>query len=189
MDYIDKFQKHLCNEGTGHNTARGYISDLKNFAQYLKESTSDDFIPGNITPMDIADYRSYLRNMLNRKPATINRAISSIRMFCEWAIDQELLGINPARKVKGVKKVKQSPQSLNRNQQNKLFQELEKDKELRRPPKTIYRDSSIIYVLIFCVLRVSEICNIRMADINTLAIYGRASIEQLQSVVDRVRIN
>jgi len=166
MDYIDQFQKHLYNEGTSYNTVRGYISDLKNFAQYLKESTSDDFAPGNIIPMDIADYRSYLQNVKNRKPATINRAVSSIRMFCEWAIDQDMLGRNPARKIKGVRKVKQAPQSLSRNQQYKLFRELEKDKELKRPPKTIYRDSSIIYVLLFCGLRVSELCNIRMADLS-----------------------
>jgi integrase/recombinase XerC len=166
MSVIDMFKAHLKDGGLSLNTVDSYIYDLNTFAHYFTESTGDDFEPQNITPMDIAEYRSYLQNVKGRKPATVNRALSSIRRFCEWAADQDLAaGGNPARNIQSVRRAKHAPQWLNRREQFALLREVEKPLRMVPQPKHALRDVAMIRVLLFCGLRASELCGLRICDI------------------------
>lgn len=160
------FKVYLNAAGLSRNTIDSYIYDLNIFADYFMESTDDDFEPQNITPMDIAEYRSYLQNIKKRRPATINRALSSIRRFCEWAADQGLAaGGNPARNIQSVRRTKDAPKWLNRKEQFALLREVEKPLRMIPQPKHALRNLAIVRVLMFCGLRASELCGLRICDI------------------------
>ena len=53
---------------------------------------------------------------LERKPATINRKLASLRIFFDWLVAREVMASNPASTVKGVEQDSQPPKALSAEQ-------------------------------------------------------------------------
>ena len=112
-DPIKAFERALQNrpEGISPYTIRGYISDLKKFAEWFKLSTGEQMGLDNVTPVDVRDYKEHLQTVKKYKPATINRRLASLRAFFTWAIEDGLVEENPVR-VRNIEEPQTAPRSL-----------------------------------------------------------------------------
>ena len=159
-DPIKAFERALQNrpEGISPYTIRGYISDLKKFAEWFKLSTGEQMGLDNVTPVDVRDYKEHLQTVKKYKPSTINRRLASLRAFFTWAIEDGLVEENPVR-VRNVEEPQTAPRSLDEKTYHRLLREVQKHGNKR--------DVAIIQVLRHTGLRVGELCSLTLSDIET----------------------
>src|SRR5260221_448712 len=78
-------------------TIRSYLADLSLFAAWCEAHWAEGvevgplFSPMNVVTPTITQYRAYLQTVARLQPATINRALISIRRYLDWAVDAELI--------------------------------------------------------------------------------------------------
>ena len=102
MDYFKSFKSYLLYEKrASSHTAVSYLTDLKQFADYLTEY--DVEFPEEV---EITHVRSWLTSLSlqNLKPASINRKLSSVRTFYRFLRLRGLSTKNPLQYIKGLKK-------------------------------------------------------------------------------------
>ncbi|PWK14257.1 tyrosine-type recombinase/integrase [Tumebacillus permanentifrigoris] len=119
----DRVQGVAVGRGSGGGeTIQTYLSVMQMFVKWFEQTEGVEFDVKQITPIHIHDYRSYLANNLEQKPATINKAIATLKTFFGWAVEAKHIGSSPAAKVK-MKSVQknQSPKWLSKNEQNRLL--------------------------------------------------------------------
>lgn len=103
INYRDNFAQFLTESERSAYTIKNYLCDLDGFTLWLKSSGSSsqarssadvssagspdntEFTPELITPTDLREYKHYLDETLQLKPQTINRKLSSLRSFLNWA--------------------------------------------------------------------------------------------------------
>lgn len=107
-------------------------------------------------PLDVAEYKRYLVTR-KKKPATVNRALASIRSFFSWAVGERLAGSNPAGSAKSVKSAAQAPKALDRKEQLALVRAVQR--------KGDKRDVAIVTLLLHTGMRVSELCALDVGDV------------------------
>jgi integrase/recombinase XerC len=98
-DYIAEFQTWLQNEDKGEKAICSYGSELWKFYNWYEKTEGKAFTPTEATPILIMDYRSFLMNTLEQKPATVNKAIAALKTFFSWTVEVGYLKINPFVKV------------------------------------------------------------------------------------------
>jgi integrase/recombinase XerD len=81
-------------------THRNYTSDLRQFAARWEATGREGdgpeaFTPAHLTTPTLTAYRAQLQT-LGLSPATINRDLVSLKRFCAWAHEQELVAATPA---------------------------------------------------------------------------------------------
>lgn len=154
---LELYQKYLSSKGKSLHTVKNYISDLRQFAKWFEESTEEKFSPDKITEIDVRGYRSYLMGIRNLKPASIKRKLEAIRKFLDWAVKHEIITKNPAKEVEAPPAVTLPPKSLS-------------EKEFLRLRRSFYkegneRDIAIFEVLANTGIRVSELCSLKLSDV------------------------
>ena len=85
INYRENFAQFLTESERSAYTIKNYLCDLDGFAQWLKSKGNKEFSPTLITPTDLREYKHYLDEILELKPQTINRKLSSLRSFLNWA--------------------------------------------------------------------------------------------------------
>ena len=92
-------------------TLRNYLSDLRQFAAWFEataaagQEVGPAFGPAQITTPTITRYRTYLQDTAHLKPASINRALISIKRYCAWAVTAGQIGRDPTQGLKMVGQV------------------------------------------------------------------------------------
>jgi integrase/recombinase XerD len=162
-DYLSDFQTWLQNEDKGEKTVRSYGSELKKFFNWYEQSEGKALVPNDVTAIQIMDYRSYLMNTLEQKPATVNKAIAVIKAFFGWALDAGHTKINPSLKIK-MKRVQQTyaPKWLTDQEQNRLMYALDTEKNEFKQA----RDKAVIKSAILSGLRIEEISDLKIDHID-----------------------
>lgn len=152
---IDKFLRYLEveNDASKH-TLRAYKKDLESFSEYVGEKERD---------IEMIDVRGFIalqiRNGLNKTTAA--RRLASIRSFLNYLCREGFIRSNPAKLVTNPKTDKRLPNFLSVDD---VFTLMEK-------PDGIgflhTRDRAILELLYSSGLRVSEIAELNVDDINT----------------------
>lgn len=161
--YVHEFRDWLINEDKGPQTVRTYISVMTKFSTWAEATTGTPFNPADVTPLLLQDYRSHMQTVENAKPATINKALATLKTFFGWAIDAGHAPTNPALKVK-MKRVQQThaPKWLNDAQLNRLLYAVDGQRnEFKRS-----RDLALIRTMLDAGLRVEEVANLRVRDVD-----------------------
>lgn len=154
---IELYQKYLSSKGKSLHTVKNYISDLRQFAKWFEESMEEKFSPDKITEIDVRGYRSYLMGIRNLKPASIKRKLEAIRKFLDWAVKQEIITKNPAKEVEAPSAVTLPPKSLSEKEFLRLRRSFYKERNKR--------DIAIFEVLANTGIRVSELCALKLSDV------------------------
>src|SRR5581483_9486741 len=97
---LKDFKNFLYSQGRGQNTIKNYVSDLQHFLDWIDKTHEDYDVSkearlGKINAPSISEYTNRLVNVLKLSPASINRKLSSIRQYTQWATNQGLLPKNP----------------------------------------------------------------------------------------------
>jgi integrase/recombinase XerD len=161
---IDDFLQHLQLEcGLSGNSISAYRNDLKELKKSLK---MDD--PRAVSPADITAHFSSLAR-IGRKPATLARKISSIRHFYEHLKEQRLITDNPAFAYAAPKISRYHPDYLSPQEIAGIIEAVPADS------RHSSRDRAIVEILYGCGLRLSELINLQLQDIEFEARFLRVT--------------
>lgn len=155
-------------------TVNSYKQDLESFKDYLK-SVGECF--ENVTPQLI---RTYLSKELEqgKTKVTCCRRISALRHFYSYLVKGNETKINPFLLISAPKKEIRYPEALYLEQIEELF-----EKNKQREDKLKYRDQAIIELLYASGVRVSELVNIKMNQIDlnnrTIRVFGKGRKERM----------
>lgn len=137
---------------------------LTNETEFLKIPIKDISIDTikQIQLDDIHAFISYLATNLRSKPATRARKVSTIRIFFKYLSQKaNLIDINPAQNLETPKLDKRIPKYLSLDDSRKLLA-VASDEENRNSE----RDFAITTLFLNCGMRLSELVNINIKDIN-----------------------
>lgn len=141
---------------TSANTIEAYYRDLEGFRKFLLERGVSD--PDEATETDVASYMLYLKNQ-GKSKATANRKLSSIRAYYKFLVKEGYAESNPAEGIKAPKIERKELQYLTIEEVEKL---------LASPDDSIKgkRDRAMLELLYATGIRVSEIIEMKLSDIN-----------------------
>ncbi len=166
-EYLAYLEKVRC---LSSHTIRSYRNDLEAWKFWLEEQ--DEL-------WDRADeicVRGFLANMALRKmtPSSVNRRLSSLRGFYDWACLKTDRADNPFRRTKSLKKQKALPTYL-------TDQEFERLIELTGEDFAGKRDRLIMEMLYSTGCRVSEICSLdrKSLDSHEIRVMGKGQKERI----------
>lgn len=154
-------------------TIKNYEKDLENYQDYLKCHNISYL---KITRDEIREYLKFLDES-RLSNATISRMLSSLRGFYSYLMIQEKVKINPFKIIKNPKKEKKLPKFLSYQEFIELLDKLKKDTDLS------VRNRLILELLYATGLRVSELVNIKLKDIDmnekTIRVTGKGNKERI----------
>lgn len=193
---VDDYLNYLkAARGRSESTVKEYYYDIRQFLRYMRirkehlkvenldEVSIDDVdieLLETIQKSDIYAYISYLDSTRGNSGRTKFRKISSVRSFFDYLTYKiELLDKNPTENIDMPKIERSLPVYLTLEEAVHLLNTVENSKE-----KEIYRlrDYAITTLFLNCGLRLSELANLNIADLNkdnTLRIMGKGSKERL----------
>ena len=151
---ISEFLNYIRNKNYSENTIISYINDLYYFHEFVKM----DF--DKVKYDDVRDYLEYL-NLKKEKSTSVSRKISSLKSFYKFLYKNDYMDKKdyPLVKVTYPKKEKKLPKFLYYNDLLEIINESSKDKDG-------IRDRLIIEMLYATGVRVSELVNIKLSDID-----------------------
>lgn len=155
--YIEKFLSFLLYErGYSKNTLSSYRIDLTELSQFLEERNSS-------LVKATKEYIAQFINMLSERGFTNNtiiRKLASIRTFFKYILNEGIIKEDLVSFLDTPKKEKKIPKVLFEDQIKKLLEQPLLQKE------EYARERSILELLYSCGLRVSEIVNLTINDVN-----------------------
>lgn len=193
---VDDYLNYLkAARGRSESTVKEYYYDIRQFLRYMRirkehlkvenldEVSINDVdieLLETIQKSDIYAYISYLDSTRGNSGRTKFRKISSVRSFFDYLTYKiELLDKNPTENIDMPKIERSLPVYLTLEEAVHLLNTVENSKQ-----KEIYRlrDYAITTLFLNCGLRLSELANLNIADLNkdnTLRIMGKGSKERL----------
>jgi integrase/recombinase XerC len=142
------------------NTQEAYTYELARFFEF-----AGDKEPQEIDAMSVLDFRHQLSDNLKLKPASVNRALNTVRSYYEWLISEGKVNANPARKVKQARTDHANQMDvkwLSLVETERLYLAVSGEKDARKR----LRDEAIISLMLLAGLRVSEVTDLEVADVN-----------------------
>ena len=174
MEDLKEFITYLKKErGYSDYTVKSYELDILDFLEYCKENKL------NIYKVKYFDVKSYLVKLheKNYKGTTISRKISSIRTFYSFLYDNSLVDKNIFKYVTTPKKEKRLPKYITNDDVTSIFDVPDISSPIGK------RNRLILELLYGTGIRVSELCNIKVKDIDlnnkTIRILGKGSKERI----------
>jgi site-specific recombinase XerD len=165
LEYLKKIKNY------SDHTCKAYESDLKQYVLYLNEFDSDLF--------DNKNFVNYLFEKGLAK-STINRKLTSINNFLEWA--SKIEKNKSYYKFESLKTERKLPDILTSNYINTLINELPIN-----TPKEV-RNKAIVELLYSSGLRVSEVVNLKLNDMKdnkSLRVVGKGRKVRILPVTDQ----
>lgn len=172
---IEEFVTYLEEElNYSHNTCVSYEKDIESFYKFIFSQGYD------ISDVGVDLIRNYLSTELSNgiSKKTLCRRLAGLRHFFNYQVEHKYLETNPFTFVRAPKKDIRYPKALYLEQIENLF---EKNKE--RTDEFALRDQVIMELLYASGVRVSELVNIKIRDIDlrsrTIRIFGKGRKERL----------
>ena len=160
-------------------TLKAYRIDLKQFSDYVSEMDARD-----ITPYILENYISGLHQQY--KPKTVKRKIASVKAFFHFLEYKDIIYQNPFNKIQvRFREPVILPKTIPLNTVETLLSTIYKqysNAKSRYQKRNALRDAAVIELLFSTGMRISELCSLKMNDINlhekTILIYGKGSKER-----------
>jgi len=181
--WISKFLAHLATDrGASVYTQRNYKQALTEFSRWHTESLKSE-VQSPRSAADVAweklsrdDFRSFVRflgrNNLSR--AAVQLRFSALRTFYKFLIRHGAAESSPIKNLSLPKLEKRLPKFLTKQQMEALLiapfelLKIQKTKKAGRPISQIaaLRDVAVLETIYSCGLRVSELCGLRVDDVD-----------------------
>ena len=156
-------------KGLARNTLDAYKCDLEEFIEFCVKRNLTCF--ENIKRSDL---NAYILQMHEKKylPASVMRKIASLRGFFKWMNANEIISSNPALTIEQPKLPKRLPKVMTVEEINAILNQ------------NLTEIQSVILELLYgCGLRVSELVNLKVSDIDIKSKYlqciGKGSKERI----------
>ncbi len=148
-----KFEKNFSD-----NTLDAYIRDIKKLEAFVM-SELDNISPQTINYENLQEYIYQLsKNKISERSQA--RGISSIKAFFKYLLEEEYRDDNPAALLEGPKLGLYLPDTLSEDDINKIIDCIDISTDIGK------RNQCILEVLYGCGLRVSELVDLKISNIN-----------------------
>lgn len=158
FEHFLKFERNFSD-----NTLDAYLRDIKKLRDYA------EFELENVGPLEITyeNIQEYLFQLSKKKfsERTQARWISSIKAFFKYLLDDEVRSDNPATLLEGPKLGLYLPDTLSFDDVDKIINAIDVSNDLGK------RNKCMIEVLYGCGLRVSELIDLKISNINFKELY------------------
>ncbi|MGH1426518.1 MAG: site-specific tyrosine recombinase XerD [Arenicella sp.] len=176
MQEIDAFVDAMWLEsGLSKNTLAAYRSDLKQFSAFLTASQTQMSLL-NVTRVEVQKYLAHCL-ATGVKASSSSRILSTLRRFYRYQIRENQIQEDPCSHVLSPKLGRPLPKSLSEGDVEALLEAPDINKPLG------LRDRAMLEALYATGLRVSELVELRMNEVNltvgVLRIVGKGSKERL----------
>jgi integrase/recombinase XerC len=191
----DGFLAMLANErGASEHTVRAYVREVRNFADYLRETLGDG---ASVKKVEHLHIRAYLGVLYERglTKASAARALAAIRSWFKWLAKEGKVAQNPALLVSTPKLPKHLPRVPSVEEVNRVLNSLEagetkKDEgDAAAWPK---RDRVIFELLYGCGIRNSELVGLDMGSVkwrdDAVLVRGKGRKERLVPLGDEAAV-
>ncbi|MBR6949968.1 MAG: site-specific tyrosine recombinase XerD [Bacilli bacterium] len=166
IDYL-QFERKLSN-----NTLKSYQNDLKDF---------DTYFHGNLQNVTYKDIQNYLSTIQEKNTRTISHYITVINSFYTFLVNDNIISKNPCVNIKSPKLPKTLPTFLTEEEVDKLL-------DINCVTPYDYRNKAMLEILYATGLRISELCNLKITDVdinNSLVrVFGKGRKERIIPVSD-----
>jgi site-specific recombinase XerD len=145
--------------GLSPTTAVNYLADMRGVARWCVESGRGCSLL-DLTTADVRAYCQHLRGGRGLSPATVNRHLQAIRKFCDFARQVQLMESNPAADVRPIQAPPTSRRALDADEIARLLEAVQAGR-----PSLVKRDQAIIQLLLQTGIKVGELTDLQLADI------------------------
>ena len=160
-------------KGLSKNTASSYKNDISLFFLWLNNYSLN---PLKVTTEDINVYVSKLFGD-GLKSSSVNRKVSAIKSFYIFLLKKKIINKSPVAEITMPKKEKYLPISMSEEEVERLLNSPNLNAPIER------RDKAMIEVLYATGIRISELINLKITDIDVnrsvLKVFGKGSKERL----------
>lgn len=178
--FLEDYQRYLkLNQQVADNTLEAYIRDVKRFLDFLQSEGIDD-----LNAVDNYTVRTFITKLRLGEIAEVSisdnslaRNISALRSFYYYLIEFHHFEKNPFINVKQIKQKQNVPEFLFFNEIEQLLDSIETDDFIG------LRNRLMFEMMYGCGLRVAEVCDLKVSDINIkeryVRIFGKGSKERI----------
>ena len=175
---LDLFLNYLVVErGLSRNTLDAYGRDLARYADFITRSKIDG--PTAVGSSDILRFLTGLKQT-GLSARSRARALVALRMFHKFLHAENIVDANPADRIEAPKSLKKLPDTLSPQEVEKLLEAPRGEQNLD------YRDRAMFEILYATGLRVSELINIKLTDLQLdvgyLVAFGKRSKQRIVPV-------
>ena len=175
--YKDRFLNYLQNEKRYSSlTVSAYNKDLEQFFSFL----SCQYHICDLKEVNHLLIRSWVVHLINDSIAarSVNRKISTLKSYYRFALREKIVEVNPMVKIRSPKMAKKLPVFVEQSNMNELFDNIKFENTNRRA-----RDRLIIMHLYATGIRLSELINIKVSDVDLyqclIKVYGKGKKERI----------
>lgn len=164
---LERYRMHLLDQkGLSGETYRAYINDLEDMIVFMRER-------GALDKRAVRAYMLHMHNQFAR--ASINRKLSAIKGFFDYALREGVLEVNPFAHVRSLKKAEELPRFMTPEEVIDLIEATDK-----------LRDQAILELLYSTGIRVGEIEGMQCADVDPVSgfirVLGKGSKQRMVPV-------
>ena len=175
-ELINKFIEYLIiDKKYSENTIKSYNNDLKKFNNYFEKKSIN-----KIEESNIKNYIKYLKQE-NNDNRTISHNISTLKSFYKFLLIEKIIKNNPMEYIEQPKLKKTLPKTL-------TIEEIDKLLDIKLKDAFSYRNKAMLELMYSSGLRVSELINVSIHDIDTsnciIRIMGKGSKERIVPLGD-----
>jgi len=151
---IEEFKRFLRNiKNLSENSIQAYSNDLKSFEHFVKKDFKE------VVYNDIEEY-IYDQRLKGLSTNTLIRRVATLKGFFGFLLQRGYINSDPTIMIHKIKKTKPLPKFLTESEIEKLFSAIDISK-----PKGL-RDYTMLYLMLMTGMRVSELLNLKVSDID-----------------------
>ena len=157
-EIIERFEHYLKDEkNVSANTLSSYMRDIRQLAAYLDTHTETDIVSADAETL--AEYVLWQRES-GKSVATVSRSIASMKSLYSYLFIQQIITANPATKLVTDRNTERLPQILTSREVELLLEQ----------PRCVdakgYRDRAMLELLYATGMRVTELIDLDIGDVN-----------------------
>ncbi len=177
VEIIDSFINNLIGiKNYSMNTVENYKRDILEFLDFIQTEKMAAGLLKIRNERVCKNYISYLSNQ-EFASSSIHRKLSALNSFYNYLLKEELIQTNFFENIEAPKMPKRLPKMIKEEEIQMLFNICDLENKLG------YRNYCILGCLYGCGLRVSELCNMQIKDIDfldrTIRIRGKGSKDRV----------
>ena len=178
---LDAFIDNIWIEkGLSKNTLDSYRSDLEQFFSWLEKNNLSYL---KTSKKEILSYLSFLfQKGLGSK--TVARKLSSLKSFFRYLVFKSIISNDPSSEVETPKLLKSIPKSISEKEVEALLAAPDEKTDIG------LRDKTMIETLYSCGLRISELTNLELLNLNlrqgVIRVIGKGQKERLVPMSDQL---
>ncbi|MBE6975425.1 MAG: site-specific tyrosine recombinase XerD [Ruminococcaceae bacterium] len=158
LDLVQAYENYLTKvKQASGNTVASYMRDIRQFADWMKQVRGVDILEA--TQLHIAEYMAYLESE-GRSAATVSRSLASLKNFYGYVVSSGFMEQTPVVEIHVDRGEKKLPQILTGREIELLLAQ----------PVCVdakgYRDKAMLEVMYATGIRVTELIELNIDDVN-----------------------